>query len=174
MRTLSKPFSLANPDYRSDFQAWVKDFGPILTPRAFQLAFYHSLFVTKVPTMQRKAFVLLSGGLDSTTCLYKAIYDYAPQDLVHGYGDPELVKSKSTGLKRSLLTTVSVIPRSWNMLKLLVIVLALSTPSSILAHSSAARPLCYLATQSVLWKSLTSTTRTLKVCPRRTSRSVTA
>jgi len=31
--------------------------------------------------MQRKAFVLLSGGLDSTTCLYKAIYDYAPPDL---------------------------------------------------------------------------------------------
>jgi len=27
---------------------------------------------------QRKAFVLLSGGLDSTTCLYQAIYDYSP------------------------------------------------------------------------------------------------
>jgi 7-cyano-7-deazaguanine synthase len=26
----------------------------------------------------RKAFVLLSGGLDSTTCLYKAVNDYAP------------------------------------------------------------------------------------------------
>lgn len=26
----------------------------------------------------KRAFVLLSGGLDSTTCLYKAIYDYAP------------------------------------------------------------------------------------------------
>lgn len=26
--------------------------------------------------MQRKAFVLLSGGMDSTTCLYKAIYEY--------------------------------------------------------------------------------------------------
>lgn len=26
----------------------------------------------------RKAFVLLSGGLDSTTCLYKAIWDYTP------------------------------------------------------------------------------------------------
>lgn len=26
----------------------------------------------------RKAFVLLSGGLDSTTCLYKAIHDYTP------------------------------------------------------------------------------------------------
>lgn len=42
--------------------------------------------------MQRKAFVLLSGGLDSTTCLYKAIYDYAPQDMAHGYGDPDIVK----------------------------------------------------------------------------------
>lgn len=28
--------------------------------------------------MERKAFVLLSGGLDSTTCLFKAIYDYRP------------------------------------------------------------------------------------------------
>jgi 7-cyano-7-deazaguanine synthase len=27
--------------------------------------------------MQKKAFVLLSGGMDSTTCLYKAIHDYA-------------------------------------------------------------------------------------------------
>lgn len=27
----------------------------------------------------KKAFVLLSGGLDSTTCLYQAIHDYAPQ-----------------------------------------------------------------------------------------------
>jgi 7-cyano-7-deazaguanine synthase len=29
-------------------------------------------------TTTRKAFVLLSGGMDSTTCLYQAIYDYAP------------------------------------------------------------------------------------------------
>lgn len=29
--------------------------------------------------MQRKAFVLLSGGLDSTTCLHKAIVDYRPE-----------------------------------------------------------------------------------------------
>lgn len=29
----------------------------------------------------RKAFVLLSGGLDSTTCLYQAIYDYKPEDI---------------------------------------------------------------------------------------------
>lgn len=28
--------------------------------------------------MQRKAFVLLSGGMDSTTCLHKAIIDYMP------------------------------------------------------------------------------------------------
>lgn len=36
--------------------------------------------------MQRKAFVLLSGGLDSTTCLYKAIYDYAPEPYWKGEG----------------------------------------------------------------------------------------
>lgn len=30
--------------------------------------------------MTKKAFVLLSGGLDSTTCLYQAIHDYAPSD----------------------------------------------------------------------------------------------
>jgi 7-cyano-7-deazaguanine synthase len=30
--------------------------------------------------MPKKAFVLLSGGLDSTTCLYKAIYDYGTPD----------------------------------------------------------------------------------------------
>jgi 7-cyano-7-deazaguanine synthase len=39
--------------------------------------------------MQRKAFVLLSGGLDSTTCLFKAIMDYMPEDpgLDLAYGD---------------------------------------------------------------------------------------
>lgn len=32
----------------------------------------------------RKAFVLLSGGMDSTTCLHKAIWDYAPSpDVAH-------------------------------------------------------------------------------------------
>lgn len=31
--------------------------------------------------MQKKAFVLLSGGIDSTTCLYKAIIDYKPDDI---------------------------------------------------------------------------------------------
>lgn len=31
--------------------------------------------------MTRKAFVLLSGGLDSTTCLHQAIFDYKPKDL---------------------------------------------------------------------------------------------
>jgi 7-cyano-7-deazaguanine synthase len=30
-----------------------------------------------MPNKTRKAFVLLSGGLDSSTCLYKAIYDFA-------------------------------------------------------------------------------------------------
>lgn len=34
----------------------------------------------------RKAFVLLSGGLDSTTCLYKAIYDYAPEEQQRVFG----------------------------------------------------------------------------------------
>lgn len=28
--------------------------------------------------MEKKAFVLLSGGMDSTTCLFKAIYDFCP------------------------------------------------------------------------------------------------
>lgn len=32
----------------------------------------------------RKAFVLLSGGIDSTTCLHKAIVDYHPIDAGHG------------------------------------------------------------------------------------------
>jgi len=43
--------------------------------------------------MQKKAFVLLSGGLDSTTCLYKAIHDFAPKDMNHGYGDLELIQA---------------------------------------------------------------------------------
>lgn len=44
--------------------------------------------------MQRKAFVLLSGGLDSTTCLYQAIYDYFPSDpgLNLMYGDKDLIR----------------------------------------------------------------------------------
>lgn len=33
--------------------------------------------------MEKRAFVLLSGGVDSTTCLFKAIHEYAP-DLTHG------------------------------------------------------------------------------------------
>lgn len=33
--------------------------------------------------MEKRAFVLLSGGIDSTTCLFKAIHEYAP-DLTHG------------------------------------------------------------------------------------------
>lgn len=45
--------------------------------------------------MQRKAFVLLSGGLDSTTCLFKAIYDFFPEDpgLNLSYGDPNLIRA---------------------------------------------------------------------------------
>ncbi len=44
--------------------------------------------------MQRKAFVLLSGGLDSTTCLYKAVMDYMPLDPgIHlAYGDIHIWK----------------------------------------------------------------------------------
>lgn len=40
--------------------------------------------------MQKKAFALLSGGMDSTTCLYKAIYDLAPKHLglIPGEWDP--------------------------------------------------------------------------------------
>lgn len=37
--------------------------------------------------MERKAFVLLSGGLDSTTCLYKAIMDFADEDLKKAWLD---------------------------------------------------------------------------------------
>lgn len=37
----------------------------------------------------KKAFVLLSGGLDSTTCLHQAIFDYMPEDpnMQLAYGD---------------------------------------------------------------------------------------
>lgn len=43
--------------------------------------------------MEKKAFVLLSGGLDSTTCLHIAIHQYLPKDpgLSLGYDDPELI-----------------------------------------------------------------------------------
>lgn len=40
----------------------------------------------------RKAFVLLSGGLDSTTCLSQAIYDYCPKDMAHMYGDASILQ----------------------------------------------------------------------------------
>ena len=40
--------------------------------------------------MERRAFVLLSGGLDSTTCLFKAIYDFVPET-IPWYGDHVLV-----------------------------------------------------------------------------------
>lgn len=40
----------------------------------------------------KKAFVLLSGGMDSTTCLFQAIFDYMPEDpgMSLAYGDPEV------------------------------------------------------------------------------------
>lgn len=47
--------------------------------------------------MQKKAFVLLSGGLDSTTCLYKAIYDYAPAEIPI-YSDQGIVRTIIDGL----------------------------------------------------------------------------
>jgi len=42
--------------------------------------------------VERKAFVLLSGGLDSTTCLHKAIFDYMPKDpgAFLAYGDTRI------------------------------------------------------------------------------------
>lgn len=51
--------------------------------------------------MDRKAFVLLSGGIDSTTCLYKAIFDFFPegdanfdsQELSDLLLDPDVAKS---------------------------------------------------------------------------------
>lgn len=41
----------------------------------------------------RKAFVLLSGGMDSTTCLHQAIMDYMPEDPGANlmYGDKQLI-----------------------------------------------------------------------------------
>lgn len=36
--------------------------------------------------MPKKAFVLLSGGLDSTTCLHKALFDYRPE----GYSENDI------------------------------------------------------------------------------------
>ena len=44
--------------------------------------------------MVKKAFVLLSGGMDSTTCLHQAIYDYIPENpgLLQAYGDKALIK----------------------------------------------------------------------------------
>lgn len=42
----------------------------------------------------KKAFVLLSGGMDSTTCLFQAIFDYMPKDpgLSLAYGNPTIWK----------------------------------------------------------------------------------
>lgn len=44
--------------------------------------------------MTKKAFVLLSGGMDSTTCLHQAIFDYMPEDpgINLAYGDKALLK----------------------------------------------------------------------------------
>lgn len=43
--------------------------------------------------MVKKAFVLLSGGLDSTTCLHQAIFDYMPSDpgIELAYGDKTII-----------------------------------------------------------------------------------
>lgn len=54
--------------------------------------------------MQRKAFVLLSGGMDSTTCLYKAIYDYAPAGT---NVDAQLKDLHDEGVDREYTTPVS-------------------------------------------------------------------
>src|SRR4051812_4685713 len=45
--------------------------------------------------MQKKAYVLLSGGLDSTTCLHTAIFDLFPgdPDMALLYGDVELLQT---------------------------------------------------------------------------------
>lgn len=38
--------------------------------------------ILKGNNMTKKAFVLLSGGLDSTTCLYQAVYEYKPEQIL--------------------------------------------------------------------------------------------
>lgn len=47
--------------------------------------------------MERKAFVLLSGGMDSTTCLFKAIYDFAPPKLESDVAIAELIGTMLDG-----------------------------------------------------------------------------
>lgn len=44
--------------------------------------------------MEKKAFVLLSGGMDSTTCLHKAIWDNFPKEpgASLAYGDSDLIR----------------------------------------------------------------------------------
>lgn len=44
--------------------------------------------------MEKKAFVLLSGGMDSTTCLHKAIWDSIPSNpgIEFSYGDAEIIR----------------------------------------------------------------------------------
>lgn len=41
---------------------------------------------------RRKAFVLLSGGMDSTTCLYKAIKDFIPNESKNPYEGPHALE----------------------------------------------------------------------------------
>jgi 7-cyano-7-deazaguanine synthase len=50
----------------------------------------------------RKAFVLLSGGLDSTTCLHQAIMDYMPNDggINLLYSDPNLIREGLRDVKQ--------------------------------------------------------------------------
>lgn len=71
--------------------------------------------------MTKKAFVLLSGGMDSTTCLFQAVHDYLPEDpgLALGYGDKRLIadamidafekpKDQSTGMDIPWVEAVSI------------------------------------------------------------------
>lgn len=66
--------------------------------------------------MEKRAFVLLSGGVDSTTCLFQAIYDYAPKEMPI-YGDPKiiaemvgcLVDGTATGIRSGTIDWVEAI-----------------------------------------------------------------
>lgn len=52
------------------------------------------------PSADKRAFVLLSGGLDSTTCLYKALYDFKPHSI-----DVDVIQS--------MIDRGAVIPCTW-------------------------------------------------------------
>ncbi len=63
----------------------------------------------------KKAFVLLSGGMDSTTCLYQAIHDYMPEDpgLSLAYGDKKvwqdiLLEAKPGDIEINWVEAVSI------------------------------------------------------------------